>query len=500
MSPLNIKTIWLLLPVVGVVCAATLEPIPPHDYWWHLAMGRLIDAGSIPDSNRFLYTLAADMPFVDQPWLGQWLMFKAYDGMGHGAGVWLRNGLLGAAFAVLVAIAWLRSRDARAVGATGLLAAIIAYPVLTVRTRMFAFLPFAVVLAVALGVRDGLLSKRWLWAIPIATAFWANTHGSFVLATIVVGAVAVGDVVQGALDKSHEPALGWSTWVAVVLSTLVAGCLTPLGVAGYEYVFQLAVQSSVASSVTEWQPPNVAELRGQVFLAAACATVALLVARRRAVSLGDALLFGGTLVLAAGAIRSVFWWGAVLIPCVAPVLAAVLPAADDAEPTSAERGLVAGLMAALLIAVLAPQPGIARSAIGEATQPGYALRAGDGAWLLNHEHAVEAIDKIRRDGRQRVFHDQVLGGMLEFGLAPPGQPQQVAFVDQRMEFVPDEVWSVYFALSRAQKDWQRELDRHGVDTLLLSARSQWPLLQAAMVSNEWEVVHTGQSHTLLYRR
>ncbi len=90
--------IWLLLPLVGVIIAATLEPIPPHDYWWHLVMGREIaSTGVVPSSNLFLYTLPQSLPFVDQPWLAQWILYQVHHVAGYAGGVLLRNFLVLAA-------------------------------------------------------------------------------------------------------------------------------------------------------------------------------------------------------------------------------------------------------------------------------------------------------------------------------------------------------------------------------------------------------------------
>ncbi len=496
--PLTLGAVWLVLPVVGAIIAATLEPIPPHDYWWHLAMGRIIASGTLPDANLFLYTLPVDAPFTNQPWLGQSLMWVAYRVGGYGGTIILRNVLLALAFGLLGLIAFRRSADARAAGGLGLLAAVLAYPVLTVRTRMFAFLPFAVVLWVCLEVLDGRLRRRWLVVAPLATVFWANTHGSFVLSAAIVSAVGLGALVQGALDARRIDLAALRDWGATLAAVVLAAAASPLGFGAYGYVYRLTMDSSVARSVTEWLPPDVSILGGQIFLAAVLVSIGVLFVRRRHVSLSDAFLFAGTLFLAAGAVRSAFWWAAVLPVVLAPHVSALLPERQEEVPTRAEGVVLRLGLAGLLMAVVFVQPGVGREFIGETVQSAQARLAGDGAYLLNHENAESALKQIRADGRSRVFHDQALGGMLEFWLTEV--PAQVAFVDQRMEFVPDDVWDRYFALSRAQTHWDRELTRLGVDTLLLAPESQSPLLQAALASPDWELVGLEQSHLLLYRR
>ena len=461
-------------------------------------MGRLVGAGSLPDANYFLYTLSADLPFLNQAWLGQWLMWVAYDHFGHAGTIILRNLLLASAFAVVIVTALRRSNDARAVGSLGLVAAMLAYPVLSVRTRMFAFLPFAIVLWVVFGVADGRLRRRWLALVPVVTVFWANTHGSFVLSTAVVFAVGFGAVLQQTIEQRTVEVAAVRDWGLALCATALAGAASPLGLGVYGYVMTLTVDSSVTSTVTEWLPPNVAQLDGQIVLGAVVLSGLLLAVRRRSVTIGEALLYAGTLVLAVGAIRSLFWWAAVLPVVLAPHLAACLPKSDDDVPSRAEAIGLRLAVAAICLAVLAVQPGVAHNAISELGQSGHARRDGPGAWVLNHQNAETSIARIRADERLRVFHDQAIGGLLEFMLTDE-TPAQVAFVDQRMEFVPDEVWTRYFALSRASTGWGRELSRLGVDTLLLSPDDQWPLVQAALLGDEWKLVELDQSHVLLYR-
>jgi hypothetical protein len=498
--PLPISAVWLIIPVVGAIVAATLEPIPPHDYWWHLAMGRLIDAtGTVPDSNIFLYTMPADSPFLDQPWLGQLTMWRMYDLAGHGGTVLLRNLLLLASFALVVVTAWRRSGDARVTGALGLLAVALAYPTLTVRTRMFAFLPFVAVLWSTFGVADGRLGRRWLIVPPIATLFWANVHGSFVLAPAIVFGVGAGLVVQHYLDEGRLNRSALRDFTVSGIAVLSAGALTPYGWEAYEYVFQLAISSNVATSVSEWMPPDVSKGTGVLFAAAVVGSLALLAIRRSSVRLYEVFVYAGMLYLSASAIRSMFWWAAALPVVLAPHLSAVLPDASDEEPSglaAAMHAVLVGIGIALIVAV---QPGIGRAVAGQLLDSGLARRTGEGAWVLNHENAVQLVSKVRRDDRGRLFHDQVLGGMLEFWLTDADAPAQVAYVDQRMEFVPQRTWDRYFEVGRAQQ-WEREMEKWEIDTLLLSPESQWPLLQAAMVSRDWAVVGIDQSHVLLYRR
>ena len=504
--PLPLSAVWLLAPLFGAVIAASIDPIPPHDYWWHLAMGRLIaTTGSIPSTNLFLYTLPPALPFFDQPWLGQLLMWCAYDLFGHAGNFLLRSVLVFLSFAVVLAATMRRCEDARVIGGCMFLALMLASPVLMVRTQMFAFLPFVLVVWSALGVAEGRLGRRWLLLIPAATALWANLHGSFVMGPAVVGAVAVGLHgerwlgVMGEGQHGGARGIDWA-WAGVVVATILAPLLSPHGMDVYRYVWGLTVASSVTTTVTEWLPPRPWKASGALLLLSLCFSVVILSLRRRAVRLHEAILFAGTLYLSVSAMRGLFWWAAVLPVIVAPHAAALLVTRDEEQTTQAAAALHAALLGALLAASLLLQPGVGRGALGGVFDPDSTRMQGEGQYVLAAENPIELARKIGADRRGRVFHDQAVGGLLEVELTSARRPAQVAFVDQRMEWIPDEVWERYFAVSEANDGWAEVLDSFGVDTLLLSPQSQGPLLDAALANDRWEVVAKTSAHMLLYRR
>src|SRR5205823_3473832 len=54
-------------------------PIPPNDFWWHMAAGREIVAEhAIPQVDSYSYTQAGT-PFYDQPWLAQVALYALYE-------------------------------------------------------------------------------------------------------------------------------------------------------------------------------------------------------------------------------------------------------------------------------------------------------------------------------------------------------------------------------------------------------------------------------------
>lgn len=492
--PIRLAWVWLLVPVVGVVVSASLEPIPPHDYWWHLAMGRLIAGGMLPESNLFLYTMPADAPFLNQPWLGQWLLYIVRDLGGDQLNVLVRNALVAAAWAGVVGLAFRRSRLAPVAATLAIFFCIATFPVLTVRTRMFAFVPYVILLVWMVRFAEGERSWGWTVLVAVATAFWVNVHGSFVLAPLLTIGVCGCVVLERWLDDEEiAPTLiyGGVSAGAFVLASFA----NPLGPEVFVYVFRLAITSTVSGTVTEWKPPDFAEVEGVIFIVGTVAGVLLLAVRRASVKIWEVGLLLAVTYLAAGAIRSIFFWAVTVTVILAPHVAAFFPEGDDLELSGREEALNGILLFMLCVAAILVQPWVARSTLVAATHEGKARSTAPGMHVLGAETPTRAIDQLPEG---RGFHHQAVGGFLEWSLAP-GEPTQVAFVDQRMELLPDEVWREYFEISSAEGDWQSRLDHWQITWLLLNPRGQWPLIQEALKSTQWRLKYVDEAHVLLVR-
>lgn len=491
-----------MAPVIGILIRLSLEPVGPHDYWWHLAMGRLIAAtGEIPTQNLFLYTLEGDAPFVDQPWLGQWVMYALYEAFGHAGPIVLRNTLAAVAWAGAVGIALLRCRDPRIVGGLALLTAVVSGPVFGVRTQMFAFVPYVVLVGVLFAVATQRLRRPWLLALAPLTALWANLHGTFMLVPVLVGLMGGSLVVERWLEERQVEwaQVGW--WAGAGVAVSAAAMFNPLGPKIFVYVWELTFVSHVSETVTEWQPPSVDNPMGVVVLLTLTGSLIVLMLRRKHVRLFEAVLFAATAYLAVSAVRQMFWWGAVMLVVVPRHLSALL----DLEPwwkdeTSTLQGVAHALAAFVLVAAgAASQPGLWVHQLGSELRAGVARRTPPAKGLLKVDSPTRLVSQLGEHGYPKpLFHDQGSGGYLGFALGtdPPGQ---VAFVDQRMELIPEDVWDDYFKLSRVEVGWQEVIERYEIRSMLLSPREQWRLVQAVQADPRWTLVGLDEAHLLFLR-
>jgi hypothetical protein len=492
--PIGLDGVWLLAPGFALSAVVLLSPIRPFDYFWALVQGRTTwELGRVARENLFLYTLPEAEPFFNQAWLAQLLLFGGFRWGGHTFNLILLALVLAAALVCCMDAA-LR-RGARPIHVA--VAALVSLPLLGlgsgVRSQMFAYPCFALLLR-GLLLEAPRLARAPLAGMLAASAFWANTHGSFVLAPAMFAArAAVGTWAQ-------PPGARWAAARehAVELAlVLAATCLNPRGPAVYAYALGLPLSMNAGnqSDVGEWQPLSPLEPLGLVLGVALVAGVVLVVTRpapRRAS--GPALLVFFACALLAFVSQRFLAWAALALVLVLPVLSR----AEGEAPAGKRRGVTwlnTALIACFALITIGSVPGaplFERSAAR--THLPYA-----GARALGRETPLRLAEHLQRAGPSgRIFHDQALGGLLEWALAADGA-RPVAFVDQRFELVPPEIWARYFTIASARPGWQQLLLHYGIGTLLIDERRQRPLIEAIRRAGGWRLVAEEFSYRLYVR-
>src|SRR3954468_11200436 len=75
---LTLNHVWVAIALTLIALRPLLTPIPPNDFWWHMATGRAIVAqGAIPGTDSFSYTQTGVL-FYNQGWLAELLIYGLY--------------------------------------------------------------------------------------------------------------------------------------------------------------------------------------------------------------------------------------------------------------------------------------------------------------------------------------------------------------------------------------------------------------------------------------
>ncbi len=272
-SPVPKKTFRLpsiyLVPVLAAAALMAVNinaPMGDPDFYWHLAAGRwVLGHGQIPAADPFSFSCAG-RPWVAHEWLFETALALADRALGYTGAV-----LLGHAFFWVFAglfYRWLKTLSPSSLLAAGALllpAAVTLFPFWTLRPQIASYTFFVAFLA---ALQSGAPRGGRLLALAALTAVWANTHGSFVLAPLLVLYRALCEFLShlmeeikvtgrplpaAALASAKTAAKNWGAAFTVIAA---AGALNPWGFSHYLYPLVIATDTVMKSAIVEWHSPN----------------------------------------------------------------------------------------------------------------------------------------------------------------------------------------------------------------------------------------------------
>ncbi len=325
--------LWTFFAVALPVVAGLLAILSAVDLAYHVRAGaEFLDTGRIATADTWTHT-AAGQPWANQQWGAQVILAAIHRLGGFEALVVFRAAVIGAIFGLVMVAARIRGATARQAALLSLAAFGVSAAALTLRPQLLGMLLFAASLVL---VADRRRHPGRLWLVPLLVVAWANLHGSFFLAPLLLGVAWLEDL------HDRQPRHGRVLVIAVVAAA--AAVLNPLGVGVWTYAIGLSTNAEVTTRISEWQPTTLRSVIGLIFFGSALLVVAFLARRGRPTPwptlLWLAVLFG----IGAYALRGVAWW-----PLGAAVVVAGLldrPELQKERPERASRlnAVVAGLV------------------------------------------------------------------------------------------------------------------------------------------------------------
>ncbi len=442
---MSLHRLWLFLAIALPVLATLIAPMSTVDLAYQLRAGsEILTTGAIPTVDTWTFTVAGQ-PWFDQQW-GAQVVLTVVERIGGWSGLAIFRALLvGGIVSVLVLIARRRGLAARDTALLVLAAFIVMAPALALRPQLLGMACFAGLLLL-LTDRRAHPARLWL-TLPLVVV-WANVHGSFFLAPLVLGLAFLEDL--------HERHPGARLTLTVAVGSVVAACLTPFGPTVWSYAVGLSANPAVTSRVTEWQPTSLRDVPGILFFGSVAA-VAVLIARRGRIVPWPTLAWLGVFV-AVGlyAQRGVAWWPLASVPAVAGTLWRAAPDPVRVLPRTARR-VNAGLATVLVVAIMGALP------VWRPNDPGTDAPAG----LLAHAPSgiTAALTDIVGPG-DRMLVPQVWGSWFEYRF-----PVVLQAVDSRIELIPARVWDTYESIVSGQPNAADQLALWSVSIVVLEPGS-----------------------------
>jgi hypothetical protein len=437
--------LWLFLAVALPVLAATLAPMSSVDLTYQLrAGGEIIDTRAIPTVDTWTFT-AAGVPWIDQQWAAQVVLDAVYRVGGWTGLVLLRAVLTTVVVGATLAIALRRGLDHRVAAFLALIAFVVAAPAMALRPQLFGMACFAVTLYLVFMRRE---RPRGMWLIPLVVVLWANLHGSFILAPIMLGLAWLEDL--------HDRYQGSSRTLLVGVASVLVACVTPFGPGVWAYAVGLSSNPGVTARTSEWQPTSLRDPTGILFFASVAAVVVLIARAGRRVPWPTFLWLGVFAAIGVVAQRGVAWWPFVAVAVVSGglITIGIRPTADESRRVNAAVavGLVVAVVALLPIwRPLDPQTGIPVAVLTDAP-PGL----------------TAAVRSVVRPG-DHVLNPQRWGSWFEFAI-----PEALVAVDSRIEMFPADRWAAYEKVAAAVDGWREQLATWRVSAAVVE-RSDQPL-------------------------
>lgn len=466
-SGLSFGALCGALSLWAVALRVLLVPIPPHDFWWHMAQGRAIaQAGRVPTLDSFSFTRVGE-PFFDQSWLAQWSFFALHT-LG---GIPLL--ILAQAAAVLFAYAllWLMARDragevhgqpqsaAREHGAR--VASLLLLGVTVVSFDNWLLRPQTLVIP---------LFACWLWTLekwrretispPTLIAaqaalmiVWANSHGSFPLALLLNGATLLGAALDARRQthKTHKPNL--RLLLASSAASTLAILANPRGPQVLAYVRSMLSDPSNRFSA-EWLSPTPRNLGDALFFGFALSFFLILAHAGRRPSFADSARAAVFFWLAITSGRYILWFALVA----ALPLASAFASTRQVASTGRRMNTVVAVFMWLGLVPLLPW-----------FKPALALGPPLGS-LLSGETPVRAAQVLASLKPRRPWHNAPCGSYLTWAA-----PEVKVWIDTRFELYPPSQWRDY---ARASAGDAGVLDQYECDMALVDREMEAPLHDA----------------------
>ena len=306
-----------MLPWAAIVVLSWLAlfPITSVDAYYHLAVGRwMLEHREIPDRAVFSATFG-DRPWHDNEW-GFQLLAAAIGRAERSADRVLELtaagtvGLIGLrAVALGLTLALLSAAMARGgVDPLSRAVAVVWIAFLTFNNLFWAVRPqiltyAALAALVWILARDRQGGNRWLFAALPLIALWANVHGAFIVAVVLLGAETAGSW----LDRDGR----FGRLAVVTALAPVAACVNPHGWRQVVHPFLYVLRPEIHAGNAEWTRPDLLHLPLLVLSTVWVAVALAAGERRRWADILRALAFLG---LFSTAIRHLPLLAIVLVP------------------------------------------------------------------------------------------------------------------------------------------------------------------------------------------
>lgn len=224
------------LIIFSIIYVLTSNQIDP-DFGWHYALGEIIVKKGIPQVDPFSYTMPS-YPFVDYEWLTNVFFYAIHSTVPQALIV---------LFSVMPIVALYITISGKVTPFTlaiFTLTSAVLIPRAGIRPQVLGWVLFALFIKLLFVEK---LWRKWRFTIPLIIFMWANLHGSFPIAIVILTIFIISNTIQHKKIDFKD--------IAVLLTSFLTSLLTPYGLRNWhEILIQMSQSSLFRKTILEWYP------------------------------------------------------------------------------------------------------------------------------------------------------------------------------------------------------------------------------------------------------
>ncbi len=483
-----------LLITFTIVLVQVARPLYTDDMWWHLRLGQVFLQQGFPTADPLLFTARLDQEPIYHEWLFQVMLAVTHQALGLYSLRFLHILLV---CACLLSVAfYLRSANLSRVQITVGLILFLSFSY----QRLYQLRPdlISIMCCFSLITLFRQLDSKWSTSKSVLfvaiACIWANAH-SLVM-------VAFPFLISASIGNWKHPPFKRRTAIAVMLATIVALCLNPIGPRLIYFYFTHNANNPLARVVDEWghfQPfgkhsflplssPILSTLLILAFLMLcwlgyrfARQLIKSRMKNFQHVQLVD--IVHGLLAMLAILYAVRFYW-MVPIVYVAVIKHAPLPF------SSTWQWILSGLLL-VCVSIHFSLPSTRKTYMPLNTdfqRQFYRDSAYDS--LKFHHRAIEYLSQNDLNGN--IFNPYFMGGYLAFW-----RPQSKTFIDGRFDRYSAQVEKDHHALKIVGRHFVTTLQSYDIDIALLPNDSTWLRTKVALKALGWVDVYCDSDTSIL---
>ena len=464
------------------------------DTCWHWQQGNwILQHHSVPQTEIFSHTRSGS-PVANLAWLSDILLALAGNLFGWG-------GIVLLAASVCATYVWLLHRQLLAernelllATALTLLAAAVCEMHWLARPHLATHLLVVVFAWQLRGFeRERVSARQLMTRLPVLTALWANLHGAFGTAFVLLGIYFAGTIVDYVFATGERrPALRRRAMVlaAVGAVCVLASMLNPNGWKLLARVFEYTSSPAVVGLPQENLPPRFSDPVLRPFILFLAVTVLMMPVCRPYLRVTDGLLLVVWFLLSLRMVRQAPLFALIATPILAEHWNEYFRSARPSRLMQAYRKFSAKLTALNQSAGGGAWPALAVVVmVFVLAKP--VLRTE----LPADRFPVAAVEFLKQSPdavRGEMFNEFVWGGYLIWAL-----PERKVFIHPNLNAYGVKLVEDYIAASKAGSDWDQILTKYNVGWTILPR--DHPLNRALAQSIRWRLVHADAVATIYAR-